>query len=52
MQELLKQARAHGVMLTIVIQSADMFKKVPRRRRPDFEEWIHRFSRGERLPRG
>ena len=52
MKELMKQARAHGVMLTTVNQSADMFKKVSRRRRPAFEDWIHRLSRGDRLPRG
>jgi len=41
MQELLKQARGYGVMLTTVTQSADIFKKVSRRRRPAFEDLIH-----------
>ncbi len=52
MQELLKQVRGHGSLITEITQSASMFTGTPQRRRTAFDDWLHQLSPGERLPRG
>jgi hypothetical protein len=52
MQELLTQMRSPGIVFKTVTQSASMFKRPVRRRRPAFDDWLHQLSRKDRVPRG
>jgi hypothetical protein len=50
--QMLTQMRGHGMMLTTITQSADMFKGPVRRRRPAFDDWVRQLTHGNRLSRG
>ncbi|MDE8559268.1 hypothetical protein [Pantoea vagans] len=51
-QQLLTQVRAPGIVFKTFTQSAGMFKRPVRRRRPAFDNWLHQLSLKDRVPRG